>query len=160
MSGVERTLVIGIGNTARGDDALGVRLLERVRQHYPGVGTLEVFQLQIEHVLDLAGAACVLFCDAAIGLEEPCALHEARAEASRLAFSHAMAPEALLEVFVRTQGRPPPPAFVLALRADSTALGEGLSPAGEEALRCGWTIVRQLLSDPSPGAWRSRVRGG
>lgn len=153
-----RVLVFGIGNPARGDDALGVRLAERVRHHYPTVEVLEEFQLQIEHALDLAGAGLVLFCDAAVGLERSCEFREIAPAASTSAFSHAMSPQAVLEVFARTQRLAPPPAFTLGLRATRVALGEGLSVEGQQALEDGWELASRLLAEPDLQAWRGCVR--
>lgn len=151
-----RTLVFGIGNCSRGDDALGILLIERLRQAYPALAVLEVFQLQIEHTLDLCGFERVLFCDAALDLAQPCALR-AIALAGRAdpvsAFSHAMPPQALLAVYAQTQTQPPPAAFVLALRASSLALGAELSPIGRHSLDCGWALVQALLAMPTVAAW-------
>jgi hydrogenase maturation protease len=63
-------LVIGIGNPSRGDDALGPLFIERVEillADELARGQIELltdFQLQLEHALDLAGRARVVFVDA------------------------------------------------------------------------------------------------
>ncbi len=160
MSDRARVLVFGIGNPARGDDVLGVCLIERVQAYWPHIDVLEVFQLQIEHVLDLCGVDLVLFCDAAIGLTQGCQLREVQAGQARLAFSHAMPPQALLHVFFRVHGRAPPPAFVLAMRAENMGLGETLSATGEQSLEAAWSLVQRLLAEPSAEAWRRQVRTG
>lgn len=160
MSESPRVLVFGIGNPARGDDALGGRLVGRVQARWPSIDVLEVFQLQIEHALDLCGADLVLFCDAALGLKQSFAFSEIQASESRLAFSHAMPPQGLLEVFFRIHGQAPPPAFMLAMRAECTALGETLSPTGEVALEAAWTLAERLLGEPRLEAWRRYVRAG
>jgi len=60
-----RLVVFGWGNDASGDDGLGPLLLARVaRAAWAGVTTVENFQLQIEHALDLDGAEAALFVDA------------------------------------------------------------------------------------------------
>ncbi len=49
-----RLVVFGWGNEARGDDALGPLLLRRIAaMRAPDVETIEDYQLQIEHALDL-----------------------------------------------------------------------------------------------------------
>ena len=51
-----------------GDDGLGPLLLGRVvAARWPEVTTIEDFQLQIEHALDLEGAEAALFLDAGKG---------------------------------------------------------------------------------------------
>jgi hydrogenase maturation protease len=62
-------LIFGYGNPARGDDALGPRLIEalaaeQARGRLPGVDLLTDFQPQIEHVLDLRQRRRVIFVDA------------------------------------------------------------------------------------------------
>ena len=155
-----RVLVFGIGNPARGDDALGVRLIERVRAHWPHIDVLEVFQLQIEHALDLRDVDLALFCDAAVGLTQGCQLREVEAGQTRLAFTHAMPPQALLQVFLRIHGQAPPPAFALAMSAANMGLGEALSPTGEQSLEAAWAVAKQLLAAPSAEAWRRYARSG
>lgn len=155
MTELSRVLVFGIGNPARGDDALGVLLVERIRQAWPQVSVLEVFQLQVEHALDLSEAELVLFCDAALGLSQHCELAVLQSSASRLAFSHALPPSALLDVFQRVQGCAPPPAFVLAMRADQLGLGESLSPCGEQALEAAWQLAEKLFAEPELDRWLS-----
>lgn len=160
MTGAPRVLVFGIGNPARRDDALGVLLVERIRQYYPSIKVVEEFQLQIENALDLRGADLVLFCDAAVGLAHSCKFSEIEPVASKLAFSHAMPPQALLEVYARIQGVAPPPAFALGLRAVSMELGEGLSAEGAEALEDGWTLATRLFGTPCLEAWRRQAQEG
>ncbi len=58
-------VVLAVGNDARGDDALGPLLLDRLAASaWPGVRTVLDFQFQVEHALDLEGAAGAVFVDA------------------------------------------------------------------------------------------------
>jgi hydrogenase maturation protease len=60
-------LVIGYGNSLRGDDAVGRLLVEEVEAwELPGVRTLSVHQLTPELALDMAEAERVIFLDAAL----------------------------------------------------------------------------------------------
>lgn len=127
-------LVLGWGNPSRGDDALGPLFVERLAAHAeqalpPGrVECLTDFQLQIEHALDLVGREQVLLVDAGIGLDAP--FHVSRPRAARDAsFStHALGPEALLQVFADVQPGAPPPCTLLTIRAARFELGEPPSP--------------------------------
>jgi len=123
-------LVFGWGNPSRGDDALGPLLVERLQQHAQATqapGRLECltdFQLQVEHALDLVGRERVLFVDAALGLDRPFKvrpLHPARGAGFS---SHALAPEAVLQVYQDLHGSAPPPCTLLAIRARHFGLGE------------------------------------
>ncbi len=149
-----RVVVLGWGNDARGDDALGPLLLRRLAEAYPGLDTVEDYQLQVEHALDLVGFDAVLFIDASHGLSEPFAFREIAPSASRTPTTHALSPEAVLDVYVRLHGRPPPPAFVLALRGERFELGEDLSVGGVEALGASTRFCESLLASPVLETWR------
>ena len=71
-----RVVVIGWGNDARGDDALGPLLLRRIAEARPELDIVEDYQLQIEHALDLEGYDAVVFVDASRGLTEPFVFRE------------------------------------------------------------------------------------
>src|SRR5208337_5072391 len=98
-----RIVVFGWGNDARGDDGLGPLLLERVaRAGWPDVTTIEDYQLQIEHALDLEGADAALFLDAGKDTPAPFAFAEIGARRDRSHTTHALAPEAVLDVYARS----------------------------------------------------------
>lgn len=123
-------LVLGWGNPSRGDDALGPWLVDALAQHAaatlpPGrVECLTDFQLQVEHALDLIGRERVLLVDAALGLDAPFVLRTPQARRDPVPCSHALQPEAVLQVYRTLQGTEPPPCTLLALRARRFGLGE------------------------------------
>ncbi len=134
---VPALLVLAWGNPSRGDDALGPLLAERLLAHAEAAswaGRVEVltdFQLQVEHALDLVGRERILFVDAALDLAEPftvCSLQPARGGGIG---SHALAPEAVLQVYRDLHGCAPPPSTLLAIRASAFELG---TAPGAEAL--------------------------
>ncbi len=156
--------VFGWGNPARGDDALGPRLLARVEAWVEArpdarLEAFTDFQLQIEHVEDLRGRGLALFLDASVAAPAPFAFREARPAPDASFTSHALSPEALLHAFARVTGAAPPPSFVLAVRGERFALGEGLGPAAERNLEAAWRFLQGLLSDPDPARWRSLADG-
>lgn len=122
-------LVLAWGNPSRGDDALGPLLAERLLAYAQGthltdrVEVLTDFQLQVEHALDLVGRERVLFVDAALDLAEPftvCPLQPARGGGIG---SHALAPEAVLQVYQDLHGHAAPASTLLAIRASAFELG-------------------------------------
>lgn len=154
-------VVIGVGNPSRGDDALGPMLLDRIEA--AGFAQLVIrrdFQLQIEHALDLRAAEWVLFVDAMTG-DGPdlVRLTEIEPKPNLGALSHALEPEAVLDVYRQIEGQSPPPAFVLALRGKSFELGEGLSDCANAALSAGWQLCNDLLRTPSLSKWRAAAAG-
>jgi hydrogenase maturation protease len=67
MTSTAKLLVIGYGNTLRGDDGVGPRVAEAVeRLQLPGVRTLICQQLSPEHAEMISQAERVVFVDAAV----------------------------------------------------------------------------------------------
>lgn len=155
-----RLVVFGWGNDARGDDGLGPLLLGRIAElALPHVVAIEDFQLQIEHAMDLEGADLALFLDASVAAPAPFAFTETGPRADFSHTSHAMTPEAVLDVFARVLGRRPPPAFVLAMRGEAFELGSGLGPAAAAHLEAAWTFVRPLVATADAAAWLAKTTG-
>jgi hydrogenase maturation protease len=148
------TLVFGWGNPSRGDDALGPAFVERVRAlALPGVEVLEDFQLQPEHALDLVGRRRVLFVDASAAAPAPFGAGPIVAARDASFTTHAMSPQALLQVFQEVQGARPPPCVLLAIRGERFGLGEALSAAGARHLDAALQWARRWLSAvPAHGA--------
>jgi hydrogenase maturation protease len=155
-------LVLGWGNPSRGDDALGPLFVERLMRHAqvtlaPGrVECLTDFQLQIEHALDLIGRDRVLLVDASLDLDEAFVVSTPRAVRDASFSTHALGPEALLQVYTELQGQAPPPCTLLAIRAAAFELGE---PPGEQALADleqalawaqGWLLAPQTGEKTAP----------
>lgn len=129
-------LVIAVGNPSRGDDALGPTLIDRLHAHHlREVELLTDFQLQVEHALDLQDRRGVLFIDAAHPgrADEPVQLRPLAPDAGPPVGSHALRPEAVLQVAGRVLKRVPP-AWLLAIEGVSFGLGEGLSEAARQRL--------------------------
>lgn len=128
-------LVLAWGNPSRGDDALGPLLAECLLAHAQGAGlvnrvdVLTDFQLQVEHALDLVGRERILFVDAALDLAEPFTVRPLQAARGGGIGSHALAPEAVLQVYEDLHGQPPPPATLLGIRAK--AFGLGTAPSAD-----------------------------
>jgi hydrogenase maturation protease len=150
-----RLVVFGWGNDARGDDGLGPLLLGRVaRACWPDLTAIEDFQLQIEHALDLDGAEAALFLDAGKNTPAPFAFAEIEARRGATPTTHALAPEAVLDVYARALHKPPPPSFTLCVRGERFELGEGLSPEACERLEAAWVFVQELMRERTVESWR------
>ena len=152
-------VVFGWGNDARGDDGLGPLLLARVAAAgWPDVITIEDFQLQIEHALDLDGAEAALFIDAGRDTPAPFAFSEIWPKREASHSTHAIAPEAVLDVYARSLGKPPPPSFTLCVRGERFELGEGLSAEATKRLEAAWEFLQGLMPERSIEAWRNAAR--
>jgi len=161
-------LVFGWGNASRGDDALGPLLIERLRAVLTptaGVECLDDYQLQVEHALDLIGRRRVLFVDASSTCREPFETTPLAAGRDSSVTTHAVSPQALLQVFRDLYRRDAPPSTLLAIRGERFGLGEALSPAATAHLNAALRWARAWVADdrcaeqpPSPQADR-RPRG-
>ncbi|MBA3034280.1 MAG: hydrogenase maturation protease [Gammaproteobacteria bacterium] len=144
-------LIFGWGNPSRGDDALGPLFIERIESlGLPGVECLTDFQLQVENALDIQGRQCILFVDASFSAAAPFST-SLLAPAHDASFStHAITPEAVMQVYVDLYGAAPPPCHLLAIRGESFELGAGLSPAAachlEAALLWTFNWLKEKLS--------------
>jgi hydrogenase maturation protease len=154
-----RLVVLGWGNDSRGDDALGPALLDRMTAAgRPEVTIVEDYQLQVEHALDLVGADCALFIDAGNGTPAPYAFSRLAPKRDATHSTHALSPEAVLDVYLQVRGEAPPPAFALCVRGESFELGEGLSRDGVARLEIAWDFVKTLMAEQSVEAWDRLAR--
>jgi hydrogenase maturation protease len=136
---VAPTLVLGWGNRSRGDDALGPLCVQALQDTLPAdltsqVEFLDDYQLQVEFALDLVGRERILMIDASLECAAPFEVRQALPRRDSSISSHALSPEALLQVFVELQGHTPPPTTVLAIRGEQFELGEPLTPAAQAHL--------------------------
>ena len=104
-------LVLAWGNSARADDGAGPEIARRLLElDVPGVAVVEDMQLQIEHVADMASDVPVLFVDASVAIDEGYAVERVVPGRDPSVTTHALSPEALLQLYETTMQRPPPAA--------------------------------------------------
>jgi hydrogenase maturation protease len=151
-------LVFGWGNRSRGDDALGPLCVEQLRAvsaDGAGVEFLDDYQLMIEHALDLVGRRQVLFVDASLSACAPFEAGPVFAARDAGLNSHAMSPQALLQVYRELQAADPPPCTLLAIRGERFELGVPPSAAALDHLQAAVAWARAWLAaalpQPVPG---------
>ena len=143
-------LVFGYGNLSRGDDAVGPLLLEYLEQR-TDLEKIELqtdFQLQIEHALDLQDRELVIFVDASVAGDSAFAFNRLHPRHDNSYTSHAMSPAALLQVFETVTGQPPPPSFLLSIKAESFELGEDIKKTTNANLYQACLFTENLLTRP------------
>lgn len=156
-------LVFGWGNLSRGDDALGPLLIERLRAvATPGaaVDYLDDYQLQIEHAFDLVGRQRVLFVDASLCCRAPFELTQLQAAPDSSFTSHALSPQALLQVFCDLLGEAPPPCTLLAIRGERFELGAPPSTAALAHLAAALAWASDWLAAPVAEHRAARTQRG
>ena len=144
-------VVFAVGNPSRGDDAIGPVLCERLaawlaeQRLTERVELVEDFQLNIEHALDLVGRERAIFIDAGANTPAPYIYEPISPAAIPSHSTHALPPQAVLQVFRQTEGREPPPSFVLCVRGECFALGEGLSPEALLRVNEAMSLLKRLI---------------
>lgn len=155
-------VVFAVGNPSRGDDAIGPELLSRLAAWLEKKGLnecielIEDFQLNIEHALDLAGRELVLFIDAGENTPAPYVFEQIFPAAIPCHSTHALPPQAVLHVYRQTEGREPPPSFVLCVRGEKFELGEGLTLEALGHMDAAMGFLEQLMSERTLAGWESR----
>jgi hydrogenase maturation protease len=148
---VPRTLLIGYGNTLRGDDALGPLAIERLRTLLPEAEFVSCHQLGPELAGQMAAFDVVLFIDArSEGEPGTVRVERLSRDAGHVAsLTHHVHPAALLELTETLYGHAPGAMLVTGvgtsfeLREGSSA--EGLSEAASLALEEICRIVPELV---------------
>lgn len=148
-------LIFGYGNLSRGDDALGPLLLEYIEQHCDlnQIDILCDFQLQIEHALDLENRELVLFVDASVSCKLAYSFTQLSANKDKSYTTHAMSPDAVLDVYESIKHQTPPPCFLLSIKAGKLELGEGLSSEATQYFRAACVFTELLLQNPDYTYW-------
>ena len=139
-------LVIGYGNTLRGDDGIGPAVAEAVAAlGLPGVRVIVAHQLAPELAADLADARLAVFVDAAVGGKPVTAVRIEPASAGAV-MTHAADPRGLLALCATAYQKCPEAWLVTAAGADFD-FRDGLSPAGRENAREALGYVEYLIRE-------------
>lgn len=152
-------VVFAVGNPSRGDDAIGPELLARLAAWLDKAGLaervelIEDFQLNIEHALDLAGRELALFIDAGENTPAPYVFDRIFPNAIPSHSTHALPPQAVLQVYHQTEDREPPPSFVLCVRGERFELGEGLAPEALARVSEAMRLLERLMRQPTLSGW-------
>jgi hydrogenase maturation protease len=127
-------LVIGYGNTLRGDDGVGPRVAETVEAlQLPGVRTLVCQQLSPEHAEPVSRARIVVFVDAALDAPREVQLCPLEPGGSSQLMAHAADPRTLLALARDVFGHAPP-AWWLTIPVTQLGFCEELSAEAQRAL--------------------------
>ncbi len=143
----ETTLVIGFGNTLRGDDGVGPRIAALVAGWaQPGVEAIAVHQLGPELAGLLAVADRAFFVDARLaGEAESYQVRPVEATSEASSLGHTSDPRALLALAQAAFGRHPA-AWAITVPATVLGLGEGLSPTTTRTMVAALQYLSSLVS--------------
>jgi hydrogenase maturation protease len=147
-----RTLIIGYGNTTRGDDGIGCVVAERLAEEFrePGVRVLMLQQLALELAVELSEVDRVILIDAVrsspagrIRVEQI----EPAASATE-PFSHQLAPASLVECTRALYGRYPE-TWLVSVAGESFGFSDQLSAPVAAALPTVLARVQHLVGAKS-----------
>jgi hydrogenase maturation protease len=143
---IRKTLVIGYGNTLRGDDGIGPAVAQGVKDKVSGDVIIR-HQLTPELAEPIAAADLVVFVDAAPNVRPGAvAVREIYGTTPPSpGLAHAASPAALLQLADTLYGGSPR-AFIVTIGAGSFALSEFLSDGAAAALPEAIATVTRLLS--------------
>jgi hydrogenase maturation protease len=139
-------LVIGYGNTLRGDDGAGCRVAEELaKRQLLRVRTRSVHQLTPELAEDLADCGAVIFIDACLGCPgDNISMHQMATDGPAASIDHVMHPQALLAI-ARAMFGSSPKAWWLTIPGEDFEIGEKLSAGVREAAASALKLIEQFV---------------
>jgi hydrogenase maturation protease len=136
-------LVIGYGNTIRGDDGVGVKAATVVAKwNVPGVATLICHQLTPELAEPISEAERVIFVDASADSEKV-ELRQIKPDCTEEILAHSSDPSALLAM-AKVFFDHCPHAYWLTIPIEDVSFGEKLSPCATRGLEVALEKIRLL----------------
>jgi hydrogenase maturation protease len=142
---MKKVLVIGYGNTLRGDDAAGIRAAELIMKRRPEIECVCIHQLMPELAEQIAVSDIVIFIDADVNVEQPnVRLIEPGVEVDQPR-THFISPESLLRLSHQLYQRIPFKAYVIGIPASQFEFSEKLSESTKKAVEESVILVESLL---------------
>ena len=144
MSEPSGILIIGYGNTLRGDDGVGPRVAEAVEKlRLSNVRTLICQQLSPEHADPISRAQSVIFVDAAMDAPMEVQLRPLEPGETSQLMAHAADPRTMLALARDVFGHAPA-AWWLTIPAVKMEFGEELSPEARRGCSEALEMIQSL----------------
>jgi hydrogenase maturation protease len=142
----KKTMIFGIGNSARQDDGLAWAFLDEVSKQNKFKGELHYrYQLNIEDAETVSNAEKVIFVDAFAGKQnESCVFEKCKPNGEITYTTHALNPEAIIALCNDVYGVNPE-AYVLKIKGKEWELGEGLTLVGKHNLNDAINLVSKYI---------------
>ncbi len=137
-------LIIGYGNTLRGDDGVGPRVADAIAQlNLPGVRSMSCDLLTPELADPISAAETVVFIDAAVDAPTEVQLRKLEPAPSSQVMAHAADPKTMLALARDVFGHAPE-AWWLTIPAERMEIGETFSPRTQRGYKDAIGRVRKL----------------
>ncbi len=124
---MKKALLIGVGNTVRGDDGAGIHAAEKARARFPHLDVLAVHGLSPELAETVSGYDLVIIVDASLVTDTLRASEIVPSTAGERIQSHEMSPAGILGLAATLYNHTPSRAVLLEIPAVSCAFSEELS---------------------------------
>jgi hydrogenase maturation protease len=124
---MNKVLIIGYGNTLRGDDGAGVIAAELISQHHPEFECVYLHQLVPELAEQIAECDLVFFVDAQKDITQPNARLVVPSTEADQPRTHFISPESLLALSQKLYQHIPKKAYVIGIPASQFEFSEEFS---------------------------------
>jgi hydrogenase maturation protease len=141
-------LVIGYGNTLRGDDSVGYQVADYIDQlNWPDVQTIACHQLAPELAAYIAECDYVIFVDATLpGILSEVSIEPVELKSPTRIETHLITPETLMCLAAELYGRRPNAAKVL-IPTQAMEFGEALSEIAQVGMNAAIRHIQTLLAE-------------
>jgi len=144
---MSKVLVIGYGNTLRGDDAAGVHAAGLIVKRHPEIICVCVHQLMPELAEQIAECDIVFFIDAQKDITETKARLVAPSIGADQPRTHFISPESLLTLSQQLYQHLPTKAYVVGIPASQFEFSEKLSEPTDLAMHKCVELVDQMIGE-------------
>lgn len=145
MTNSKSILIIGYGNTLRGDDGVGFRLAEFIdSQRWDNVCVLAVHQLTPELAANIAKAKAVIFIDAAVSENNNIEVKILQPDDNYTQVAHYQHPSSLLNLSKSVYNFVPPAWWIL-IPGNQFDFGENFSSITQECFPKAINIIKELI---------------
>jgi hydrogenase maturation protease len=144
---MNRVLIIGYGNTLRGDDAAGVKATQLISQQYPEFEYIYLHQLVPELAEQIANYDMVFFIDAQEDITQPSVRLIAPNTEADQPRSHFISPESLLALCKQLYQNIPTKTYVIGIPASQFELSEELSAFAKNGVDESVRLVNKILNE-------------
>ena len=144
---MSNVLVIGYGNTLRGDDAVGVHAAELIAQLHPEITCVYLHQLVPELAEQIADCNIVFFIDAQKDITQPNARLVVPSVEADQPRTHFISPESLLALSQQLYQHLPDKAYVVGIPASQFEFSEELSAQTDLAMHQCVELVDRMICE-------------
>jgi hydrogenase maturation protease len=142
---MSKVLVIGYGNTLRGDDAAGIRAAELMAKRHSKIECVCMHQLMPELAEQIAESKIVFFFDADVCVTKPTVRLIMPSVDVDQPQTHFISPESLLRLSQQLYERMPLKAYIIGIPATQFEFSEELSKSTKKAVEESVILVESLM---------------